>query len=144
MATYQEHYDQAKHNEEIADLLLNPKCCSHAWVTIITFYAALQFVEAAFTRTIVKHLEEYHTNLKKGKSEVPGKHTLMQQLIEADPRLRRFANEYRDLRIGSEASRYLKTGYSQYFNDDFVRRCFEVNLQKIKCELNREKLIDVV
>ena len=144
MATYEEHFAQAKHNEEIADLLLNPDCCSHAWVTIITFYAALQFIEAAFTRTIVNHLDEYYTNLKKEKGEVPGKHTLMQQLIEKDLRLRRFADEYRDLRVGSEAARYLRTGYSQYFNDAYVRQCFEINLQKIKCELNREKLIDAV
>lgn len=142
MAKFEEHISQAKHNDEIADLLLNPDCTSYAWVTIISFYAAIQYIEASFAKTDIKHLDEYYNNLTKNMSgKKPSRHDVMEDVINADPILSSFYSEYRDLRLGSEFFRYLRPGYKLFLNDKYARKCFESSLGKIKRDLENNNLI---
>ncbi|MDD4438670.1 MAG: hypothetical protein PHS04_11640 [Tissierellia bacterium] len=143
MAAFNEHMVQAEHNEEIADILLNPDCTSPTWVTVIAFYSAIQYIEAAFTKTPVGHLEQYYADLRKKKDlkHIPSKHTVMEYIIAGDPKFTSFYNCYRDLRIGSEYFRYLRPGYTYFSNDKFARQCFEDSLQKIKCDLKANNFI---
>jgi hypothetical protein len=135
MATYNAHMCQAEHNEEVAKYLLEPHCFSEAWTVIVSFYAALQYVEAAFFNTCIKH-SEYVANESKDKSP----HTIREELIQKCAK--EIYADYKELRKASEMFRYLKDGHS-YFKEEDARKLFQDNLVRIKHHLQKKKLIYV-
>lgn len=136
MATYEDHMTQAKHNEEIASFLGIPDVYSASWVITISFYAALQYLEAAFCNTGIGHSESY-PNPKK-----LSLHKFRQELIEREPRTRDIFTDYTELRRASEIFRYCKPNL-HYINDKQAANFLKVNLKNIKDTLARNKLITV-
>lgn len=141
MASFDEHMSQATHNEETANYLLYPGCLSASWVNVISFYTALQYMEAAFANTEVKHLSDYYSQLRKDGINPGSLHDVMQKIIYENPDFRVFYSEYRDLRTASEAARYLKHNYEYYNNDRVARINYEDSLDKIKRQLKSKKYI---
>lgn len=133
MASHDEHVTQAVHNETIARYLLDPVCKSVAWVTIITFYAALQYVEAAFANTSIGHVDGI-------KIEGKSPHKTREDLIALDTRLKEIYLDYRELRNASETFRYLKAGHD-YLNEEDAKMFIDKNLYSIKKHLLDVKLI---
>lgn len=135
MATYNEHITQAKHNEEIAKFLCFPKVSSVGWVIIISFYAALQYLEAAFYNTTIGHSENHS---KSNKSP----HLVRQDLIQLDIRTKYIYDDYIELRRASETFRYLKSDIS-YFKNESAIKLLNTNLKNIKESLSAKKLITI-
>lgn len=132
MATYDEHMTQAKHNEDVANLLGVPDVYSISWVTTITFYSALQYLEAAFCNTGIGHSETYPNPDKLSL------HRFRQDLIDREPRTRDIYTDYTELRRASETCRYCK---KPYIREKQAADFLNVNLKNIKDILIRNNLI---
>jgi hypothetical protein len=139
MASLKTHKTQAKHNEILSKQLLCTKFSD--WSTTCAFYAALHYVEAAFT-TIpeILHTEECY-NKKKGfmisQDIRKSLHAFRDALIgQIYPKIR---SKYHHLRTTSETARYLlttndKTAFD-YFQKSLVERLIQ-DLKDIRKELS--------
>lgn len=141
MASHKEHMMQAQHNEKIADVLLNPKCSSPTWVIVITFYAALQYLEAAATNFPIQHLQDYYNHQKKNDTKyIKSLHAASEDFIKKEIKSESLYDNYHELRKASESVRYLKGNY-YYFGDEEARELFEDCFLCIKNYLIRNNLI---
>lgn len=139
MATYDEHMQHAQHNEEISDLLLNPKCASVTWVVVTAFYSAMQYIEAAVFNLQCKHLQHYFDFCNQTGEFKGSIHKSTEIYIYNEPRLKNIYLDYQELRRASETVRYLRN--NNYFDAENAREFFEDNLSQIKQHLSNEKLI---
>jgi hypothetical protein len=87
LPAFEQHHDKAAHNEDLVRELNNPYW---DWAITITFYAALQYVEAFLARKAI------HSR----------NHELRDDNIQRDPVLRRIYDDYRQLKDDSHDARY--------------------------------------
>lgn len=87
MPAFEQHRDKAVHNEDLVTELNNPYW---DWAITISFYAALQYVEAFLAR----------------KGIHSPNHTVRDEIIQRDPVLRKIYDEYRQLKDDSHDARY--------------------------------------
>lgn len=138
MSTLDTHKAQAKHNEKLANKLSETVFID--WSITSAFYAALHYVEAAFFFTPeIVHTEACYNKYRSKMASLDMKktmHVFRENLLgQAFPKI---MTKYRQLRLASEAARYLlvtsdKTAFN-YFPKTTLKRLLG-DLKAIKKEL---------
>lgn len=127
------HLWQAGHNEKLAKELVESMTYKD-WATTITYYAAIHYVEAAFSQD---------NNILHTEAQIQGRSSRSMHSIREDIILRYYGSAWealRKLHIQSNIARYLNTQRQEYmkvpvqdyFSDTDVRNFFEENLATIK------------
>ncbi len=111
MASTKEHRDKAEHNEFLVTSLQNP---FWDWAVTGTFYAAVHYVEAYFS----KNKPPIHSTSHKDRDS----------RIQRDQKLKAVYNSYRELQNESRDARY--SAHIVFTQDDVKR--LQVNLQEVK------------
>ncbi len=137
MADLISHVDQAKHNEECANFLLNKAPEFRDWAVTAAFYAAVHCVEACFSsRSDIGHTE---TAPDRGKTQ---EHVYRLKKVRTLAGSRAFRS-YQKLFNASLDVRYLTKSSGgrltavDYYDDAAVRSLVQVTLPEVRIELER-------
>ena len=143
MAHPQLHIEQARHNEEVAnELVQNPP--NHDWGITAAFYAAVHYVESWLFNKPEKHTET-SVPIAGGKLQC-SVHAWRLRIVERYLSKAAF-NSYQELKAASESARYLslsKPGIfhiplsilaSEYFHANDAQDMVKDNLETLKKEL---------
>jgi len=135
MAHYDDHLAQAQHNEAFASQLMTDLKYKD-WLITVSFYAAIHYVEAEFTKLPgVSHSE---TSVPPNTSLHAHRENLVRQHFGKP-----VWQDYRKLHIASNTPRYLTSGWKtfisgtghQYFSDQDAKDFFIHKLAFIKGSL---------
>ncbi|MDY6833450.1 MAG: hypothetical protein SVY53_01440 [Chloroflexota bacterium] len=146
MADYRVHLSQARHNEEIADKLVQEPPF-HDWAVTAAFYAAIHYFECWMFNSSHKH-SETSIPMSNGKIKY-SPHTWRQLIVEKEFD-KPVWKSFRKLRDGSQTARYLSPSRpwhgvsprwlnkpaSDYFTPEAARKMVENNLAILKAALD--------
>lgn len=108
MAVAKVHLAQAKHNEDVADLLVEAGS-THDWAITAAYYAAIHYVES-WLYDFMKPEDKKHTEtsvpLRENKEPKHSMHNWRQIIVE-DNLAEETAQSLRKLKITSDQARYL-------------------------------------
>lgn len=148
MADYSIHLSQAKHNEEVAERLVNEPPY-HDWGITAAFYASIHYLESWIFGIPEKHSETSIPVDNEG-STIYSPHSWREKIVEQKTN-REIFKAFRKLRDASETARYLSlyrigdpqfkwitAPASDYFKPKQAKQLVIDDLQKLKLELKIE------
>jgi len=129
MANRAEHIEQAKHNQEWANLIITTNPKYRDWAITSAFYAALHYAEACFIAKGIRY---------KGGS----RHSFRSQMIQTHARMA--FRSYEKLKKACWDVRYLERGsWQSWYSEQVAKNLITADLPKVREELARAFKVDL-